>query len=1046
MNLPGGTVTFLFTDIEGSTRLWEQHPEAMRAALARYDALMRTALDAHDGVVFKTIGDAFCAAFPTASDALCAAFAAQQALSAEAWSEPVILRARMALHTGAAEVRDNDYFGQPLNRVARLLSAGHGGQVLLSAATQELARDALPPACSLQNLGEHRLRDLGRPESVFQLLHPALPSEFPPLRSLDNLALPNNLPLQLTSFIGREKAMEEVRNLLKRTRLLTLTGSGGCGKTRLSLQVGAEALEDHPDGVWMVELASLSDPALVVQATAQALGVTEEANEPLQRTLLERLKSRRLLLILDNCEHLLTACAQLSDTLLRSCPHLQILASSREPMSIAGELTYRVPSLSLPDPSMPQTPETLSHYEAVRLFIERVRFHQPAFSVTDRNAPALASVCHHLDGIPLAIELAAARAHSLSVEEIEARLGERFRLLTGGSRTALPRQQTLRAAMDWSYDLLTEAEKTLLQRLSVFAGGWRFAEAEAVCSGEGVEEWEALDLLSGLVDKSLVLYEEREGQERYSLLETVRQYAGERLGQSGEAETVQERHRSCFLALAETARPQLSGPDQVAWYGRLEAEYDNLRAALAACQETAEGTRAGLRMVGALASFWEVRAHWAEGQVWCERMLSCPQSREDPTGRAAALNVAGALARSHGQIAISQALFEESLTLYRELGDRSGMALALFNLGMARYGGEDPESAKSCYEESLALFREIGNKQGIARALGGLALIAWRQREETRAQAMMEEALQMQRETGDRRGIADCLVTLGAWARVRGDLATGQPLMEQALAIMTEIQDGFGICHILCTLSIWARQSGDHPAGHALLERGMAIARSAGDKRSLSRYCIYLGEMALDQDDVERSQALYTQAIEGFREVGDSAGPAHIATHPGHWCMSRGDYAGAKARYEEAAALRREAGYPHLTAYALVEAAHAAWCQRDYGASRAYLTEALHMFQRYRDGVGFVDDVAYVISLESFAGLAAMESRPERAARLFGAADRLYADPNLPRQGWWLTPQRRLREAACGILEAEVYARAHEEGGAMTLEQAIEYALEPAEG
>jgi predicted ATPase/class 3 adenylate cyclase len=1040
MNLPGGTVTFLFTDIEGSTRLWEQHPEAMQSALARHDALLRTAIDAHDGIVFKTIGDAFCAAFYTAPDALHSAFAAQRALHAQAWPEPVTIRVRMALHTGAAEVRDNDYFGQPLNRVARLLSAGHGGQVLLSEVVQALVRDTLPPACSLLSLGEHRLRDLGRPENVFQLLHPSLPAEFPPLKSLDNRALPNNLPLQVTSFIGREKAIEEVKSLLQKTRLLTLTGSGGCGKTRLSLQVAADLLEEYPDGVWLVELASLSDPALVVQATAQAVGVTEEANQPLQRTLLEHLKTRRLLLLLDNCEHLLSACAQLADTLLRSCPHLHLLASSREPMSIAGELTYRVPSLSLPDPSTPQTPETLSQYEAVRLFIERVQFHQPTFSVTDRNAPALASVCHHLDGIPLAIELAAARIRSLSVEAIEARLGERFRLLTGGSRTALPRQQTLRAAIDWSYDLLTEAEKTLLQRLSVFAGGWRLAEAEAVGSGEAVEEWEVLDLLTSLVDKSLVLYEEREDQERYRLLETVRQYAGERLGQSEETEQVQERHLTCFLALSEAARGHLMGADQVDWYDRLEAEYDNLRAALTWCEQTPEGTGSGLRLIGALGSFWEVRAHWVEGQTWCERMLSRAEAQADAAGRASALIVAGALARVQGRKALALGHLEESLTLSQGLEDRAGMALALLHLGQVRDGEEDPLPAKACYEESLALFRESGNKHGIARATGGLALSTWRQREETRAQAMMEEALHLQREVGDRRGIADCLVTLGKTAGVRGDLEAGRGLLEEALTFAREIQDRNVICDIFSTLATWAFQGGDYPAAQALLEQGMTIARAARDRRSISRYCICLADMALAQDDLALAQTLYTQAIEGFQEVGNKIGPADIATHPGHWCMRQGDYAGARARYEEAVAMRREVGDPLLAAYALVEAAHAAWCQEDYGAVRDYLTEALNVFRHYWH------ETRFVIAFESFAGLAAMESRPERAARLFGAADRLYADPNLPRQDWWLPSQRRLRDAARAILESAEYSQAREEGWAMTLEQAIEYALEPSEG
>ena len=481
-NLPTGTVTFLFTDVEGSTKLWEAYPHAMKSALQRHDDLLREVIEARQGYVFKTVGDAFCAAFATATDALHAALNVQVSLQQETWGETGPLKVRMALHTGEAQERDGDYFGPALSRVARLQSTGGGGQTLLSDVTHDLCRDALPPEAVLQDLGQHRLKDLGRPEQVFQLCHPSLPADFPPLNSLDNPALPNNLPQQVTSFIGREKEMAEIAALLGNTRLLTLTGSGGSGKTRLSLQVAADLLDGTGDGVWLVELAPLSDPALVPQAVAAVLGVKEETGKTLTQTLTAYLKGRRLLLVLDNCEHVLDACARLADSIIRACPQVQILASSREGLGIAGEQTYRVPSLSLPSSSLAATPESLSQYEAVSLFVARALAHQPAFAVTNANAPALASACLRLDGIPLAIELAAARVRSLSVEEINSRLDNRFRLLTGGSKTALPRQQTLRALIDWSYDLLTDQEKTLLRRLSVFAGGWTLAAAESVCS------------------------------------------------------------------------------------------------------------------------------------------------------------------------------------------------------------------------------------------------------------------------------------------------------------------------------------------------------------------------------------------------------------------------------------------------------------------------------------------------------------------------------------------------------------------------------------
>ena len=576
--LPTGTVTFLFTDIEGSTKLWEAHPEVMRAALARHDILMRGAIVSANGYVFKTVGDAFCAAFAMAPDAVSAVLVAQLAIVAEPWPDETRIKVRMALHTGTVESRDGDYFGPALNRVARLLPSGHGGQTLLSQTTYDLVRDTLPDAVSLHDLGAHQLKDLARPEQVYQLQHPGLPSDFPPIKSLSTHR--NNLPQQLTSFIGREKEIAAVRALMGTHRLLTLIGAGGCGKTRLSMQVAADSLEQFPDGAWLVELASLSNPGLVTQTVATILGVKEEPGKPITQTLTEHLKHKRLLLLLDNCEHLLEVCTKLADMLMRQCPGVKLLASSREALGIAGEQTFRVPSLTLPERKQTHTPQNLSTYESVQLFIDRALLVRADFQVTNQNAPSLASLCCHLDGIPLAIELAAARVRTLAVEEIDGKLDQRFRLLTGGSRTALPRQQTLRSLIDWSYDLLHELDKLLLQRLSVFAGGWTLAAAEQVCAGEGVADGEILDLLTSLSDKSLVAAELQGGHSRYRLLETMRQYARERLLESGGGEAVRERHREYFLALAEEAEPNLKGAEQAEWLQRLEAEHDNLRLAL----------------------------------------------------------------------------------------------------------------------------------------------------------------------------------------------------------------------------------------------------------------------------------------------------------------------------------------------------------------------------------------------------------------------------------------------------------------------------------
>jgi predicted ATPase/class 3 adenylate cyclase len=803
-DLPSGTVTFLFTDIEGSTKLWEQHPEPMRQALARHDTLLRQTIQQHNGTVFKTVGDAFCAAFSTPTEALNAVLAAQQALHAETWPAEIgTLRVRMALHTGTAEERDGDYFGQTLNRVARLLALGYGGQVLLSQVTSDLLGSQLLQGCGLRDMSLHRLKDLQQPEHVFQLLHPDLPAEFPTLRSLQAFA--NNLPFQMTSFIGREQEMEEVKRLLETAHLLTLTGSGGCGKTRLALQVAAEVIEDYPDGVWLVELASLSEANLVPQTVVTALGLREEPGRSLTETLSEYLKSKSLLLLLDNCEHLVEACAALANTLLRSCANLKILATSREPLNVAGEHPRRVPSLLPPDPDHLPTeekdlPAILAKNDAVRLFVERASTQRMDFRLQAQNARAIAQVCHRLDGIPLAIELAAARVRALTAEQIASRLDDRFKLLTGGSRSALPRQQTLQAMLDWSYELLKEQERTLLHRLSVFAGGWTLEAAEAVCSGEGIEDWEVLDLLTSLVDKSLVVFEELEGEAggRYRLLETLRHYAKERLRETGEEPELQGQHLKFFLALAEEAEPHLTDAEQSVWLDRLETEHENLRSALEACYAIGKaGAESGLRLCGALARFWWVRGYLSEGRVWTAEALSQASTEERTQWRAKALNGAGLLAYSQGDFPSARSLYEQSLSIRQEIGDRWGIASSLNNLGGVAQHQGDYASAQAFYEESLAMKREIGDQWGIAASLNNLGLVAYSQGDYALAQAFHEQSLAIFREVGDRGRIALALGNLGDVAGNLGDYHAARTFHEQSLAIRREIGDRRGIAYAL---------------------------------------------------------------------------------------------------------------------------------------------------------------------------------------------------------------------------------------------------------
>src|SRR6516225_8299379 len=464
----------------------------------------------------------------------------------------------MGLHTGEAISSTGDYIGLDLHRAARICSVGHGGQILVSETVKVLISPDPPADASVWDLGVHRLKDLRDPEHLFQVVHPDLAADFPSLKSLD--ARPNNLPIQLTSFIGREREKAEVGRLLFISHLVTLTGSGGAGKTRLALQVAAEGLEEFPDGVWFVELAALSDPNLVLKAVASVLSGLEQPGPVMTETLADSLRGKSMLVVLDNCEHLVEVCAHLADALLRGCPNLRILATSREALGVTGETVWRVPSLSVPDPQHLPPLDGFKEYDAVRLFIDRAVASDPQFAVTISNAPAVAQVCHRLDGIPLALELAAARVRVLAVEQIATRLDDRFRLLTGGSRTAVLRQRTLRATMDWSFDLLSQEERALLRRLSVFAGGWSLEAAEAICSGNGVAASDILDLLTQLVDKSLVITETQSGEARYRLLETVRQYGWERLVESKEAAKIRTRHRNWYLEFAERAEPRLVGP------------------------------------------------------------------------------------------------------------------------------------------------------------------------------------------------------------------------------------------------------------------------------------------------------------------------------------------------------------------------------------------------------------------------------------------------------------------------------------------------------
>jgi predicted ATPase/class 3 adenylate cyclase len=906
--LPTGTVTFLFTDIEESTRLWEQYPAAMRQALARHDSLLRHAIETHGGCIFKTVGDQFCTAFAAAPAALAAAMAAQCTLQAESWEVTGPLRVRMALHAGDAHQRERDYFGPPLNRVARLLAAGHGGQILLSQAAQERVRDYLPPGASLRDLGERRLRDLVCPEHVYQLLHPDLPQEFPPLRTLD--LRPNNLPVQPNPLLGREQEVAAARALLRQgVRLLTLTGSGGTGKTRLGLQIVADLVDEFYDGVFFVPLAPIADPQLVASGIAQVLGVGETPEQTLSEGLKEYLRDRRLLLLLDNFEQLLPA-APLVAALLGAAPGLTVLVTSRAVLHVRGEQEFPVPPLAVPDCQHLLPLSDVRQNAAVELFVQRAVAVKPDFAVTHENAAAVVAICQQLDGLPLAIELAAGRTKLFSPPALLARLGNRLKVLTGGPRDLPERQQTLRSAIDWSYDLLDDREQQLFRQLSVFAGGCTLEAAEAVATSEGDPGLDVPDGLASLVDKSLVRQDEQpDGEPRFWMLETIREYARERLAASGEEEAVRQHHTHYFLQLAEHAEVELVRASQAEWLERLEREQGNLRAALDWSTERIEG-ETGLRLAAALWRFWYARGYFREGLAQLTALLS----RSDPTARTAtrarALRGAGVLAHSEGDSERARAFYEESLGIWRDLEDRQGIAAVLNNLGTVAHSQGDYERTRPLLEESLAIRRELGHRSEIAASLSNLALLFWTQGDYGRAQGLQEEALALNRTLGNTSGTASSLSHLAGIALDQGQWDRAQRYYEESLAIWRELRDQSGTADGLASLGSLAYARGVFEQAWALHQESLEIRRELQDKRGIANSLNHLARLAGRRGEFGRAYALLEEETKLLGVLQDRLGMAYCLECWAGVVGAEGQPALAARLFAAAATLRDRIGSP----------------------------------------------------------------------------------------------------------------------------------------
>ncbi len=825
--------------------------------LAGHHALIRSALAAHDGREVDTQGDAFFAVFSSPRACVAAVLQMQQALQGHAWPGGEPVRVRMGIHCGEAARTATGLVGLEVHRAARVAAVGHGGQVLVSEAAAVLVRDGLPPGAALADLGMHRLKDLARPEQIFQLHAAGLPAEFPPLRSLGNPALPNNLPAQLSAFVGRDREVAEVRALVESCGLVTLTGAGGCGKTRLGLQVAAELLDGSGDGVWLVELAAVTDEDAVAAAILQALRLAVNPGRPALEALLDALAAQDVLIVLDNCEHLIGGCAKTAEAIVRRCPRVHLLATSREPLGLGGETIYRVPSLSLPGPGEAGPPAAGSS-DAVALFAERARANGVALSVDEQTAPVVVSVCRRLDGMPLAIELAAARLRSMSLSELHDRLGQRFRLLTGGSRTALERQQTLHATASWSYSLLTGAEQVLLARLSVFAETFGLDAAESVCGFGGVHVLDVADLLGSLVDKSLVVAEPAGAGLRYRLLETIRLFAAERLAEAddGEAAAVGTAHCAHFLSVAEAAAPYLTGPEQGSWLDQLHADQANLRRAAQHAAGRPDGTALVLRLAVALDRYWHARSRLQEAFGLLVPALRRPDAGADPALFAAALVTATAVAEFI-DVATAQQLAEQAVQVARRLGDDRLLIRSLGQLCGACFFAGELEAGLPFGQESVERARRVGDDVLLGRSLM-LYLMTLGTIDPARSGPLYAEAIACTERSGDHLINSFLHNNAGGAAVAAGDIPAARAHLEAAAEAARQI----GWEHTAATLGLGVvlRAEGDLDGARSTIEAGLRIGRRNGDTWSMAGHILGLACLAGDAGDWRRAAALHGAA------------------------------------------------------------------------------------------------------------------------------------------------------------------------------------------
>jgi predicted ATPase/class 3 adenylate cyclase/DNA-binding CsgD family transcriptional regulator len=999
--LPTGTVTLLLADVENSTGLWESQPEQMTAAFARLDQALSTLLATYGGVrpVEQGEGDSFVVAFARASDAVACALELQRAPLA-----PISLR--IGVHTGEVQLRDEgNYIGPTINKTARLRNLAHGGQTVLSGVTEALVADSLPADVWLTDLGTHELRGVARPERVAQLCHPDLRNEFPPLH-VTKATAPQHLPTQLTDFIGRQTEIAELRQIIAGNRLVTLTGAGGCGKTRLGVQVAAQLVGEFPDGVWFVDLAPITNPVVVPLTVARTLGLPDQPGRSTMVILLQFLADRGMLLLLDNCEHLLDACGQLIVELVDACPQLTVLTTSREPLGLAGELTWRVPSLSLED-------------EAVELFADRARRSRPDFRVTDDNAELVTEICQRLDGMPLAIELAAARTRALSVTEILESLHDRFRLLTGGARTAVRRQQTLRASVDWSYALLTEPERVLFRRVAVFLGGFDMEAAQIVGAGIALERYQILDLLSLLLDKSLVVAEEVGGVMRYRMLETVRQYGLERLSESGEAVDVRNRHRDHYTDMATLLESQMPTATErlMLW---ADVEIDNLRAAFEWSRENSDA-EAALRLVSSLHAFWERRGRSREGLAGFDAVLTDERpSQVAPAVWVRAVVEHSILAALVGWPAgVDRA--REALAVARQLDDPSLIARALYACGLL--GVFTAEVAQPYLAEAVALVRAAGDRWTLCQILAGIAVMASFAGDPMAVGPAAEEGRDLADSIGDQFFSRNCRVWLGLTFMAHGDLAGAGRVLR---GLPDEAQEAGDL-----TTEIWGHVAqsmvlayqGHTSAAHSAAESAMETSDALGEFYRDAVYGVFAmvalarGDAIAAKQACEASWRCTVPAREVYTRTNNPMAEAFLAV---------GDLTAARAYVDDTVAVLP--GWHQMIA--LTVRAYIAIAQDEPEQAERDAHESLAIAARTQAYLRLPD------TLECLARVSAGGN----AARLFGAADGVRQRTGQVRYATYQTGYEasvaKLRDA----LDQKDFDAAWAEGAALSTEEAIAYA------